>query len=334
MPFSSLEKFLTKEVSVNLFYIDRCNQNKTKTIKRSCKLVPNKVAKAEIENILKKMIDKYRYKTVREYTIDIETTEIDCIYTIGSAEVPYLETFLREIGKDEIPDLDMNSASQVHTNMTIASFTLNDGNRAICFTSYNPQNLFNGKKIFGVNDTKELVKYNEGLISIADYFDCIYIQNLAQFIIFRKPHFETMFKYTEEYKKKSAEALNEISEKKIIQGMSLSSFTHISKNIPTKKLANICMGKKIDKVIANFGNLIHANEMLPEEGRVKIDKKKKQIIIDEDASDEYVDVVLSLLNLEPHQNIITQDLRFIADQRGNNLNIFQKIGNMIKGQKE
>ena len=331
MPFSSLEKFLVEDVSLNLFYLDRCNQNKAKIVRDSCRLIPNQVAKTEIKAILKKMIDKYRYKPVKEYTIDIETTELDTVYTINSSDVPYLETFLKEISKNEIVDLDINSSDELHTNMTIVNFVLDNGDRAICFTSYNPQNLFNGKKIFGVSSAQELIKYKGGLISVADYFDCIYIQNLAKFIIFRKGPFESIFKYTEEYKKKSIEALNEISEKKIIQGASLSSFIHVSKNIPTKKLANICMGKKIDKVIAKFENLIQANEMLTEEKRVKIDKKKKQIIIDEDASDEYIDVVLSLLNLEPHQNIITQDLRFIADQRDGKLGkVLQKIGSIFK----
>ena len=41
MPFSKLKEFIQNDVSVNLHYVDRCNQNKTKIIKNNYKLILN-----------------------------------------------------------------------------------------------------------------------------------------------------------------------------------------------------------------------------------------------------------------------------------------------------
>ena len=212
--------------------------------------------------------------------------------------------------------------------MVMTSYTIND-DRVICFTSYNPMNLFKGKKIYMLNQSIEITTFKENLISIPDYVDCVYIESLQQIIIFQKKHFETIFKYKEEYRRKANEALKLIKTKNIIQGVDLDDFKHILKDKPTKKLANIFIEGKIDKVIANFYNVIKANERLPEVKRIKIDKKHKKFILEKDASDEYVEVLLSLLNLEPHQNIITEDLRLISDQRTSQLSLISKLGNLF-----
>ena len=41
MPFSKLDQFIKNDVSVNLHYLDRCNQNKTKIIKSNYELILN-----------------------------------------------------------------------------------------------------------------------------------------------------------------------------------------------------------------------------------------------------------------------------------------------------
>lgn len=328
MPFSTLEKFNSDEVSINLHYVDRCNQNKNKIIRNNYELRLNKEILPELRGIIPSLIEKHRYKTIRPYTIDIDSAEIDCIYKINAGEVPFLQTFLSAIRQNDVEQITSNLSNNLNTNMVMTSYTIND-NRAICFTSYNPMNLFKGKKIYMLNQSIEITTFKENLISIPDYVDCVYIESLQQIIIFQKKHFETIFKYKEEYRRKANEALKLIKTKNIIQGVDLDDFKHILKDKPTKKLANIFIEGKIDKVIANFDKAINANERLPEEKRIKIDKKHKKFILDKDASDEYVETLLSLLNLEPHQNIITEDLRLISDQRASQLSFISKLGNFF-----
>lgn len=328
MPFSTLEKFNSDEVSINLHYVDRCNQNKNKIIRNNYELRLNKEILPELRGIIPSLIEKYRYKTIRPYTIDIDSAEIDCIYKINADEVPFLQTFLSAIRQNDVEQITSHLSNNLNTNMVMTSYTIND-DRVICFTSYNPMNLFKGKKIYMLNQSIELTTFKENLISIPDYVDCVYIESLQQIIIFQKKHFETIFKYKEEYRRKANEALKLIKTKNIIQGVDLDDFKHILKDKPTKKLANIFIEGKIDKVIANFDKAINANERLPEEKRIKIDKKHKKFILDKDASDEYVETLLSLLNLEPHQNIITEDLRLISDQRASQLSFISKLGNIF-----
>lgn len=328
MPFSTLEKFNSDEVSINLHYVYRCNQNKNKIIRNNYELRLNKVILPELRGLIPSLIEKHRYKTIQPYTIDIDTAEIDCIYTINADEVPFLQTFLSAIRQNDVEQITSNLSNDLNTNMVITSYTRND-NRVICFTSYNPMNLFKGKKIYMLNQSVEITTFKENLISIPDYVDCVYIESLQQIIIFQKKHFETIFKYKEEYRRKANEALKLIKTKNIIQGVDLDDFKHILKDKPTKKLANIFIEGKIEQVIANFDNVIKANERLPEEKRIKIDKKHKKFILDKDASDEYVETLLSLLNLEPHQNIITEDLRLISDQRASQLSLISKSRNLF-----
>lgn len=321
MPFSKLDQFIKNDVSVNLHYLDRCNQNKTKIIKSNYELILNEQIKPEIIEILKSVIEKYRYETIKPYSIDIDTTEIDCIYSIDAQEVPFLKVFLKAIQDKNVDKITNHLSKNINTNMIILSYTIDNGDRAICFASYNPLNLFKGKKIFYMQNTYEIKNFRENLISIPNYFDCIYIQNLNKIIIFQKKHFETMFKYKEEYISKAKSAIEIIRSKAIIKGMDIENFSYIQKERAIKKLANIFIENKIDKVINNFNNVIKANEILPEDKRIKIDKRAKKLILEENASDQYVEVLLSLLNLEPHQNIITHDIRLIADQRANQLSL-------------
>ena len=333
MPFSTLTKFTQNDVSVNLHYLDRCNQNKNKIIKSNYKLLLNKQIQPEIIDILVSVIEKFRYKKISPYSIDIDTAEIDCIHSIEAKEVPFLDIFLKAIHDENVEKVTDNLSNGINTNMIIASYTTNDGDRAVCFTSYNPLNLFKSKKIFSMQNTYEVINFKENLISIPNYFDCIYIQSIDKIIIFHKKQFETLFKYKEEYKNRAMSALKLIRDKSIIQGVELSSFPYINKERSIKKLANIFTENKVDKVIANFDNVIKANDFLPEDKRIKIDKRAKKFLIEEGEKEEYIEVLLSLLNLEPHQNIITHDLRLIADQRPNQLSFIGKISNFFSRNK-
>ena len=329
MPFTTLEKFIQNDTSVNLHYLDRCNQNKTKIIKSNYKLILNEQIRPEIVDILHSVIEKYRYKKISPYSIDIDTTEVDCIHSIDAKEVPFLNIFLKAIQNDDVEKITDTLSNDIKTNMVIASYTTNDGDRAICFTSYNPLKLFKDKKIFFMQNKYEVVNFTSNIISIPNYFDCIYIQSLDKIIIFQKNHFEALFKYKEEYISRARLAIERIREKAIIKGADLEIFPYINKERSIKKLANIFTQNKIDKVLNNFNNVIKANEYLPEEDRIKIDKKAKKLILEESASEKYVEVLLSLLNLEPHQNIITQDLRLIADQRPSQLSLLSRIGSFF-----
>ncbi len=334
MPFKTLDKFTQKDVSVNLHYLDRCNQNKTKIIKSNYRLILNEQIRPEIVNIIQSVIKNFRYKTISPYSIDIDTAEIDCIYSIDAKEVPFLNVFLDAIQNQDVKKLTDNSSNDITTNMVIVSYTTNNGDRAICFTSYNPLNLFKGKKLFILQNSYEVKNFKENLISIPNYFDCIYIESLSKIIIFHKKQFETMFKYKEEYIKRAKSAIEIIHNKSIISGVNLETFPYVNRERSIKKLANIFTQNKIDKVINNFNNVIKANEALPEEKRIKIDKKAKKLILEENASEEYIEVLLSLLNLEPHQNIITQDLRLISDQRIGQLSFLGTIGKFLTGNKK
>lgn len=94
-------------------------------------------------------------------------------------------------------------------------------------------------------------------------------------------------------------------------------------------LANIFTQNKIDKILNNFDKVIKANNSFPEEDRIKIDIKAKKLILEEKASEKYIEVLLSILNLEPHQNIITQDIRLIADQRPSQLSLLGRLGSFF-----
>lgn len=329
MPFKTLEKFIKNDVSVNLHYLDRCNQNKTKIIKDNYRLILNEQIKPEIVDILQSVIERYRYKTIRSYTIDIDTEEVDCIHSIDAEEVPFLDVFLNAIKNDDVEKITDNFSNDIKTNMIIASYTANDGDRAICFTSYNPLKLFKDKKIFSMQNKYEVVNFQSNIISIPNYFNCIYIQSLNKILIFQKKHFETIFKYKEEYISRAESAIEIIREKSIIKGADLEVFPYINRERSIKKLANIFTQNKIDKILNNFDKVIRANNSFPEEDRIKIDKKAKKLILEENASEKYVEVLLSILNLEPHQNIITQDIRLIADQRPNQLSLLGRIGSFF-----
>lgn len=329
MPFKTLDKFIKNDVSINLHYLDRCNQNKTKIIKNNYKLILNEQIRPEIVDILQSVIEKYRYKTISPYSIDIDSTEVDCIHVINAKEVPFLNVFLKAIQNDNVEKVTDNLSNNIKTNMIIASYTTNNGDRAICFTSYNPLKLFKDKKIFFMQNKYEVVNFASNIISIPNYFDCIYIQSIGKIIIFQKQHFETIFKYKEEYISRAKSAIEIIRKTEIIKGVDIENFPYIKRERSIKKLANIFTQNKIDKVLNNFNNLVKANEFLPEENRIKIDKKAKKLILEENASEKYIEVLLSLLNLEPHQNIITQDLRLIADQRPNQLSLFGKIRSLF-----
>lgn len=331
MPFSKLKEFIQNDVSVNLHYVDRCNQNKTKIIKNNYKLILNEKIKPEIIDILRLVIKKYRYKTISPYSIDIDTTEIDHIYYIDAKDVPFLKIFLKAIQNEDIEKVTDKLSNEINTNMVIASYTVNNGDRAICFTSYNPLNLFKGKKIFYMKNSYEVKDFSENLISIPNYFDCIYIQSLDKIIIFQKNHFETIFKYKEEYINRAKAAIEMIHNSAIIEGADIENFSYLKRDRSIKKLANIFTQNKIDKIINNFNNVIKANEILPEENRIKIDKRAKKLILEENSSEEYIEVLLCLLNLEPHQNVITQDLRLIADQRPTQLSLLSRMGNFFMG---
>lgn len=82
-------------------------------------------------------------------------------------------------------------------------------------------------------------------------------------------------------------------------------------------------------MLNNFDKVIKANNSFPEEDRIKIDIKAKKLILEENASEKYVEVLLSILNLEPHQNIITQDIRLIADQRPSQLSLLGRLGSFF-----
>ncbi len=329
MPFATLEKFIQNDTSVNLHYLDRCNQNKTKIIKTNYKLILNEQIRPEIVDILHSVIEKYRYQTISPYSIDIDTTEVDCISSIDAKEVPFLDVFLKAIQNEDVEKVTDNLSNDINTNMVIASYTINDGDRAIGFTSYNPLNLFKGKKIFSMQNSYEVKNFRENLISIPNYFDCIYIQSLGKILIFQKKHFETIFKYKEEYISRAKSAIEIIREKAIIKGVDLEVFPYINRERSIKKLANIFTQNKIDKILNNFDKVIKANNSFPEEDRIKIDIKAKKLILEENASEKYVEVLLSILNLEPHQNIITQDIRLIADQRPNQLSLLGRLGSLF-----
>lgn len=321
MPFATLEKFIQNDTSVNLHYLDRCNQNKTKIIKTNYKLILNEQIRPEIVDILHSVIEKYRYKTISPYSIDIDTTEVDCIHSIDAKEVPFLNIFLKAIQNDDVEKVTDNLSNDIKTNMIIASYTTNDGDRAICFTSYNPLKLFKDKKIFSMQNKYEVVNFTSNIISIPNYFDCIYIQSLDKIIIFQKQHFETLFKYKEEYISRANSAIEIIRKNEIIKGVDIEVFPYIKRERSIKKLANIFTQNKIDKILNNFDKVIKANNSFPEEDRIKIDIKAKKLILEEKASEKYIEVLLSILNLEPHQNIITQDIRLIADQRPSQLSL-------------
>ena len=102
MPFATLEKFIQNDTSVNLHYLDRCNQNKNKIIKTNYKLILNEQIRPEIVDILHSVIEKYRYKTISPYSIDIDTTEVDCIHSIDAKEVPFLDVFIKQFSGEEV----------------------------------------------------------------------------------------------------------------------------------------------------------------------------------------------------------------------------------------
>lgn len=308
MPFDKIQRFTDPTVSVDIFYLNKVNRNNLKI--KAYEFTLNNDVKSSLKEILQRTIDNNRYKRQSDYTIDLDITKIDNVYKINADEVYNF----RKI-KDEIDNcaetLNIPSLKEINPNMYVINFVLNTGQRLIGFTSYKPTSLLKGKKIIFRNGAN-LEIFSDNVLSIKNYIDCLYLSETNEIFIFNKPKFETIFNYKEDYRFKAQASINKLAEHNLITGLDILADKCLNNEYMIKKLAKIYQENKIDKVNQNFNKVIGANNSLGL--NVNIDTVNQRIIVSENADRNYISAVLSLLNTEPTENIITGQKMLIADQ--------------------
>ena len=133
--------------------------------------------------------------------------------------------------------------------------------------------------------------------------------------------FERVFDYKEEYRTKATLTIKELADSNLISNVDVFKSKTMDDEYFVRKLAKINLENKIDIVKNNFKDLIKANNDF-QELRVEIDEKTKTIIIPYNVEKDYIKRVLSLLNTEPMENLISKAKVLVSD---NNNPIQQKL---------
>ncbi len=220
--------------------------------------------------------------------------------------------------------INVATTEDIDPNFYILNFDNND-EQVMAFTHYSPATTFKGKLIF-----KNQAEIYDKCLSIATYVHCLYYrikledqQYIENVVIFKngKSKFEQIFDYKEDYRARATATIRELENLNLISNADAFELKAMTDEYFIRKLAKINLENKIEIVRNNFESLVQANNDFQELG-VQINTNTRTILIPHNADKNYIRSVLSLLNTEPMQNLISQAKVLIPD---NNTPVQQRL---------
>lgn len=277
-----------------------------------------------LKNIAVSSVEINRSCQLKAYTIELDTNERNTIYEISSSDVGNFRKIIDAMSDSSLNRINVATTEDIDPNFYILNFDNND-EQVMAFTHYSPATTFKGKLIF-----KNQAEIYDKCLSIATYVHCLYYrikledqQYIENVVIFKngKSKFEQIFDYKEDYRARATATIRELENLNLISNADTFELKAMTDEYFIRKLAKINLENKIEIVRNNFESLVQANNDFQELG-VQINTDTRTILIPHNADKNYIRSVLSLLNTEPMQNLISQAKVLIPD---NNTPVQQRL---------
>ena len=268
-----------------------------------------------LKNIAVSSVEINRSCQLKAYTIELDTNERNTIYEISSSDVGNFRKIIDAMSDSSLNRINVATTEDIDPNFYILNFDNND-EQVMAFTHYSPATTFKGKLIF-----KNQAEIYDKCLSIATYVHCLYYrikledqQYIENVVIFKngKSKFEQIFDYKEDYRARATATIRELENLNLISNADAFELKAMTDEYFIRKLAKINLENKIEIVRNNFESLVQANNDFQELG-VQINTNTRTILIPHNADKNYIRSVLSLLNTEPMQNLISQAKVLIPD---------------------
>ncbi len=268
-----------------------------------------------LKNIAVSSVEINRSCQLKAYTIELDTNERNTIYEISSSDVGNFRKIIDAMSDSSLNRINVATTEDIDPNFYILNFDNND-EQVMAFTHYSPATTFKGKLIF-----KNQAEIYDKCLSIATYVHCLYYrikledqQYIENVVIFKngKSKFEQIFDYKEDYRARATATIRELENLNLISNADTFELKAMTDEYFIRKLAKINLENKIEIVRNNFESLVKANNDFQELG-VQINTNTRTILIPHNADKNYIRSVLSLLNTEPMQNLISQAKVLIPD---------------------
>lgn len=277
-----------------------------------------------LKDIAVSSVEINRSCQLKAYTIELDTNERNTIYEISSSDVGNFRKIVDAMSDSSLNRINVATTEDIDPNFYIMNFDNND-EQVMAFTHYSPATTFKGKLIF-----KNQAEIYDKCLSIATYVHCLYYrikledqQYIENVVIFKngKSKFEQIFDYKEDYRARATATIRELENLNLISNADAFELKAMTDEYFIRKLAKINLENKIEIVRNNFESLVQANNDFQELG-VQINTDTRTILIPHNADKNYIRSVLSLLNTEPMQNLISQAKVLIPD---NNTPVQQRL---------
>ena len=277
-----------------------------------------------LKDIAVSSVEINRSCQLKAYTIELDTNERNTIYEISSSDVENFRKIVDAMSDSSLNRINVATTEDIDPNFYIMNFDNND-EQVMAFTHYSPATTFKGKLIF-----KNQAEIYDKCLSIATYVHCLYYrikledqQYIENVVIFKngKSKFEQIFDYKEDYRARATATIRELENLNLISNADAFELKAMTDEYFIRKLAKINLENKIEIVRNNFESLVQANNDFQELG-VQINTDTRTILIPHNADKNYIRSVLSLLNTEPMQNLISQAKVLIPD---NNTPVQQRL---------
>lgn len=277
-----------------------------------------------LKDIAVSSVEINRSCQLKAYTIELDTNERNTIYEISSSDVGNFRKIIDAMSDSSLNRINVATTEDIDPNFYIMNFDNND-EQVMAFTHYSPATTFKGKLIF-----KNQAEIYDKCLSIATYVHCLYYrikledqQYIENVVIFKngKSKFEQIFDYKEDYRARATATIRELESLNLISNADAFELKAMTDEYFIRKLAKINLENKIEIVRNNFESLVQANNDFQELG-VQINTDTRTILIPHNADKNYIRSVLSLLNTEPMQNLISQAKVLIPD---NNTPVQQRL---------
>ena len=268
-----------------------------------------------LKNIAVSSVEINRSCQLKAYTIELDTNERNTIYEISSSDVGNFRKIIDAMSDSSLNRINVATTEDIDPNFYILNFDNND-EQVMAFTHYSPATTFKGKLIF-----KNQAEIYDKCLSIATYVHCLYYrikledqQYIENVVIFKngKSKFEQIFDYKEDYRARATATIRELENLNLISNADAFELKAMTDEYFIRKLAKINLENKIEIVRNNFESLVKANNDFQELG-VQINTNTRTILIHHNEDKNYIRSVLSLLNTEPMQNLISQAKVLIPD---------------------
>ncbi len=279
---------------------------------------------SNLKNIVLSSIETNSTCRLKNYTIELDSNETNVIYEIASRDIGNFRKIIEAMSDGSLNRINVATTEEIDPNFYVLNFD-NNGEQLMAFTHYSPATTFKSKLIF-----KNQAEIYDKCLSIATYVHCLYYriklnneQYIENVVIFKtgKSKFEQIFDYKEDYRARATATIRELESLNLISNADVFELKAMNDEYFIRKLAKIHLENKIEIVRNNFESLVQANNDFQELG-VQINTETQTILIPHNADKDYIRSVLSLLNTEPMQNLISQAKVLIPD---NNTPIQQRL---------